>query len=103
MTKILETYVSNYNNPPPEHTRPSYQRKLKKEMTLIRISRREALIQVLKELEKQQVVAELQGLFDRNRPVEILGHFHPNSTGEAKLMLGKMREYVLDQLEESNT
>lgn len=92
--RIIETYVKKCN-PAPEHTRPSLQRK---EMIPIRQSRREALLQVLNDLERQQVIAELQGLFNKNKPVEILGHFYPNSTGEAKMMLKKMREYVLDEL-----
>lgn len=94
MTKrIINTYVKR-NSPTPEYTRPSLN---KKEMLTIR-SRREALIQVLNELEKQQVIAELQGIFDKQRPVEILGHFHPNSTGEAMVYLKKMREYVENEL-----
>jgi hypothetical protein len=66
---------------------------------IIRQSRREALLQILNELEKQQVVAELQGLFDKQRPVEILGHFHPTNRGEAEKLIKQMREYVESELE----
>lgn len=104
-TKILETYVSNYNNPPPEHTRPSYQRKLKKEMISIRnLSRRERLLNLLNILYDDLLVTEMAE--NATYPTRIIsiagGRFNP-MLAEGKLIIKQMIENVEQELDNDLT